>query len=50
MYGGGAVTDRMCQKWFDKFLAEDFSLHDAPQSGRLVEVFSNQIETLIESN
>ena len=25
----GAVTDRMCQKWFDKFCAGDFSLDDA---------------------
>ena len=30
--------------------AGDFSLDDAPRSGRLVEVNSNQIETLIESN
>ena len=38
MYGEGAVTDRMCQKWFAKFCAGDFSLEDAPQSGRPVEV------------
>ena len=44
------MTDRMCQKWFAKFLAGDFSLDDAPQSGRPVEVDSHQIETLIENN
>ena len=33
-----------------KFRAGDFSLDDAPRSGRPVEVDSNQIETLIENN
>ena len=33
-----------------KFHAGDFSLDDAPQSGRPVEVDSNQIETIIENN
>ena len=40
----------MCQKWFAKFQAGDFSLDDAPRSGRPVEVDSDQIETLIENN
>jgi len=40
----------MCQKWFAKFHGGDLSLDDAPQSGRLVEVNSDQIETLIENN
>ena len=48
MYGEGA--DRTCQKWFVKFHAGDFSLDDAPRSGRPVEVDSDQIETLIEDN
>ena len=38
VYGEGAVTDRTCQKWFLKFRAGDFSLDNAPQSGRTVEV------------
>ena len=33
-----------------KFRAGDFSLDDAPQLGRRVEVDSDQIETLIENN
>ena len=33
-------------KWFAKFCAGDFSLDDDPQSGRLVEVDSDQMETL----
>ena len=31
VYGDGIVTDQICQKWFVKFLAGDFSLDDAPQ-------------------
>ena len=50
VYGKGAVTDQIFQKWFVKFHAEDFLLDDAPWSGRLVEVDSNQIEMLIENN
>ena len=44
------MTYRTCQKWFAKVHAGDFSLHDAPQSGRPVEVDSDQIKTLIENN
>ena len=50
VYGEGTVTDQMCQKWFEKFHATDFLLDDAPQSGGPVEVDSDQIKTLIESN
>ena len=50
VYGEGAVTDQMCQKWFAKFLAGDFLLDDAPQLARAVEVDSDQIKTLIENN
>ena len=46
---GGVVTGGMCQKWFAKFYAGGFLLDDAPQSGRPVEVDSEQIETLIEN-
>ena len=40
----------MCQKWFAKFCARDFSLDNVPQSDRPVEVDRDQIETLIENN
>ena len=46
VYGEGAVADQTCQKWFAKFHAGDFLLDDAPQSGRPVEIKSDQIETL----
>ena len=42
----GAVTDWMCQKWFVKFCAGDFSLNDAPWVGRPLEVNSDQVKTL----
>ena len=50
VYGEGAVTDWTCQKWFVKFCARDFSLDDAPQSGRTIEVDSDQVQTLIGNN
>ena len=50
MCGDGAMTDGTCQKWFAKFCAGDFLLDDAPQSGRPVEVDSDQPETFIEND
>ena len=50
VYGEGAVTDQMCQRWFAKFHAGDFSLDNAPWLGRPFDVDSNQIEILIENN
>ena len=51
MYEEGRTTDRTCQKWFAKFHAGHFSLDDAhTQSGKPVEVDSNQIKTSIENN
>ena len=50
MYEKGAVTDRTCQKWFAKLHAGDFSLDDAPQMHRAVEIDNHQMETLTEKN
>ena len=50
VYDEGSMTDQTCQNWSVKFRAGDFSLDDAPGSGRLVEVDSGQTETLIENN
>ena len=44
------MTDRMCQKWFAKFRATDFSLDDAPWLGGPVEADSHHIETLIQNS
>ena len=50
VYGEGTVTDQTCQKWLAKFHAGDFSLDNAPWSGRPVEVDSAQIKTLMGNN
>ena len=50
MCGEGAVTDQMCQKWFVKFRAGDFSLDYASGLGRPVDPDSDQIETLTENS
>ena len=50
MYGEGDVIDGLCRKWFVKFGVEYFSLDDAPQWGRAVEVDSDPTETLTENN
>ena len=42
MYEEGAVTDGTCQKQLEKFYTGNFSVDNAPQSNRLVEVDSNQ--------
>ena len=42
-------ADHMCQKWFTKFCAGDFSLDNALWLSRPVEVDSNQIETLCQA-
>ena len=46
VYGEGAVTGRVCQKWFVRFGAGDFSLDNALWSGSPVEVDNDQIKTL----
>ena len=50
VYAEGAMTVGTCQKWFAEFRVGDFSLDDAPQSDRPVEVDSFQIKTLTENN
>ena len=42
VYGEGAVTDQMCQKWFVKFHAGDLLLDEAPWSSRPLEIDSDQ--------
>ena len=52
LYGEGAVTDQLCQKWFAKFhfmLEISRWMIDTPWSSRPVEVDSDQIRTLIEN-
>ena len=50
MYGEGALKDRQCRNWFDKFCFGDFSLKDEQCSGRPNEVDDDQIKAIIESD
>ena len=50
MHGEGAVTDQMCQKWFARLRAGDFSPEGAPQLGTPVEVDRHRMHTLTENN
>ena len=43
MCGEGSVTDWMCQKWFVKFCAEDFSLNDDPWLGRQLKLIAIKV-------
>lgn len=40
----------MCQKWFSKFHAANFSLNAAPWSDKPVKVDSKKIKTLLKNN
>lgn len=50
VYRMDTVKECVCQKWFAKFCAEDFSLKDASRSGRSQEVDNDQLKNLIECN
>ena len=45
VYGGGAVTEQICQMWFVKFHVGSFPLDDAPRSGRPIAADSEHIKT-----
>ena len=42
------LGDEMCQKWFAKFHAQDFSHEGAPRHGRPVAVHGHRVQTLPE--
>ena len=48
MYGEGAVTEQMCQKWFAKVHAGDFLLGDFQSQVDQLKLIA--IETLIKNN
>ena len=65
VFGEDVVTDQMCQKWWEngdnctwttikkkkeKKLFAKFHDRDAPWTSRPVEVYSNQIKTLMRDN
>ncbi|XP_033178062.1 histone-lysine N-methyltransferase SETMAR-like [Bombus impatiens] len=50
VYGNEALKERQCQNWFAKFRFGNFSLKNAQQSGRPVEVDETHIKAIIDSN
>ena len=50
VYGEGALKDRQCRNWLDKFRSGDFSLKDEQRSGRPNEVDDDHIKAIIESD
>ena len=50
VYGEGALKERHCRNWFDKFRSGNFSLKDEERSGRPNEVDDDQIKAIIESS
>ena len=50
MYGEGAVSDCICQKWLERFRAGDFSLDDATPRGRQQHTQNIQVNKVIGGN
>lgn len=50
VYGAGALTERVCQKWFAKFRSGDFDLSDVPRAGRPTEVDLSVVKDIIDKN
>ncbi|KAL1139196.1 hypothetical protein AAG570_009255 [Ranatra chinensis] len=50
VYGEDAVTERVCQKWFSRFRSGNFSVQDAPRSGRPTEINSDEVKEMVDTN
>ena len=50
VYGEGALKDRQCRNFFDKFRSGDFSFKDEQRSDRPNEVDDDQIKVIIEED
>lgn len=48
--GADAISERQCQRWFEKFRNNDFSLEDEPGRGPLVQVDLDALLALIAEN
>ncbi|EFN88388.1 hypothetical protein EAI_15173, partial [Harpegnathos saltator] len=51
IYGDEALKERHCQYWlfFVSFSSDDYSVKDAPRSGRPSEVDDDKLKALIEA-
>ncbi|XP_029641251.1 histone-lysine N-methyltransferase SETMAR-like [Octopus sinensis] len=50
VYGKNAVSERVCQKWFARFRSENFSVRDAPHSGRRKEIDIDQLRAVAKQD
>ena len=50
VFGEGAVSDRTCRRWFEKFQIGDFDLSDKPRSGRPSLIDDDTIKVMLEQN
>ncbi|KAL1131026.1 hypothetical protein AAG570_012264 [Ranatra chinensis] len=50
VYGEDAVTERVCHKWFSRFRSGNFSVQDAPRSGRPTEINSDEEREMVDTN
>ena len=50
VYGENAVSLRLCYTWFSKFRSGNFSLEDAPRSGRPNVIEADQLKQTVVQN
>jgi len=49
-YGENAVSLSVCYKWFSKFRSGNFSIKDAPHSGRPTVIENDQLKQIVDRN
>ena len=50
VYGENTVSLRVCYKWFSKFRSGNFSIKDAPRSGRPTVIENDQVKQIVDQN
>jgi histone-lysine N-methyltransferase SETMAR len=50
IYGDGFIPERTAQFWFARFKEGNFSLNDAPRSGRPIEIDDEELEAILQED
>ena len=50
VYGEDCLIERQCQRWFVYFRSGNFSVQDAPHTGRPITIDDEKIKALIQTN
>ena len=50
VYGIDAISERTCQKWFDRFRGGNYDLNDDERSGRPEELQTDEFVELLDEN